>query len=298
MTPANDGATRAERVLPRLRGARESRASPCRSGTGRRRAESGRARRRRGRRQVNSGAVSRMIQAIDRAGGSASPSRPAGRRAGFCCPPGSLPERIEMKMTLSTPRTISRNVNVTRARMPSVVKNASMSDNGSIARYNRSMRLLAMLMGRVSGRPDSPGRKPADRRLPGRPFVSPRSERFHAGAAVRRWRALRRHRVERPLVDPQGQARNGRSAAEARRPGAALRRRHHRLENGSDRAHLAIAGGLCLRQGHLSAPPHVHLRGRRLGPDARRHEPDHERRHRLSAVHGSGDLQRAAPRSE
>ena len=36
------------------------------------------------------------------------------RRAFGCCACGSLPERIEMKMTLSTPRMISRNVSVTR----------------------------------------------------------------------------------------------------------------------------------------------------------------------------------------
>ena len=39
---------------------------------------------------------------------------------------GSLPERIEMKMTLSTPSTISRNVSVTSASRPADVKNASI----------------------------------------------------------------------------------------------------------------------------------------------------------------------------
>ena len=44
----------------------------------------------------------------------------AGRAAPCaCCAAGSLPTRIEMKMTLSTPRTISRNVSVTSARRPS-----------------------------------------------------------------------------------------------------------------------------------------------------------------------------------
>jgi hypothetical protein len=37
------------------------------------------------------------------------------RRAAGCWGGGSLPERIEMKMMLSTPRTISRKVSVARA---------------------------------------------------------------------------------------------------------------------------------------------------------------------------------------
>ena len=36
-------------------------------------------------------------------------------RAFFCWAAGSLPARIEMKITLSTPSTISRNVRVTSA---------------------------------------------------------------------------------------------------------------------------------------------------------------------------------------
>ena len=39
----------------------------------------------------------------------------ASRRADGCCGGGSLPDRIEMKMMLSTPSTISRKVSVARA---------------------------------------------------------------------------------------------------------------------------------------------------------------------------------------
>ena len=48
------------------------------------------------------------------------------RRALACCVAGSLPDRIEMKMTLSTPRMISRKVSVTSASRPSEVRNASI----------------------------------------------------------------------------------------------------------------------------------------------------------------------------
>src|ERR1700740_3747424 len=48
------------------------------------------------------------------------------RRARACCDPGSLLDKIEMKMTLSTPSTISRNVRVNRATRPEDVRNASM----------------------------------------------------------------------------------------------------------------------------------------------------------------------------
>ena len=37
------------------------------------------------------------------------------RRACACCDSGSFPDRMEMKMMLSTPSTISRNVSVARA---------------------------------------------------------------------------------------------------------------------------------------------------------------------------------------
>jgi hypothetical protein len=47
-------------------------------------------------------------------------------RAERCCDPGSLLDRIEMKMMLSTPSTISRNVSVPSAIKPEEVKNASM----------------------------------------------------------------------------------------------------------------------------------------------------------------------------
>src|SRR5882672_6768639 len=64
----------------------------------------------------NSGAVRRMIHAS--AASSAmrvtiAPARPT-RRARPCCCCGSLPARIEMKMMLSMPRTISSTVNVSR----------------------------------------------------------------------------------------------------------------------------------------------------------------------------------------
>ena len=64
---------------------------------------------------VKSGAVSRMIQAIDSSSSDAhhhrgEQARCAARAACWSC--GSLPDRIEMKMTLSTPRITSRNVSV------------------------------------------------------------------------------------------------------------------------------------------------------------------------------------------
>ena len=46
---------------------------------------------------------------------AAEPERPP--RAG-CCSAGSLPTRIEMKMTLSTPSTTSRNVSVSKRDQP------------------------------------------------------------------------------------------------------------------------------------------------------------------------------------
>ena len=77
---------------------------------------------------MKSGAVSRMIQAIDSSSRiriTIAPSSPV-RRALQLLVGGSLPERIEMKMTLSTPRMTSRNVSVTRASRPSEVRNASI----------------------------------------------------------------------------------------------------------------------------------------------------------------------------
>ncbi len=64
---------------------------------------------------MNSGSVSLEIQTIDQSSPmriTIAAMRPT-RRARFCCSFGSLPDRIEMKMTLSTPRTISRKVRVT-----------------------------------------------------------------------------------------------------------------------------------------------------------------------------------------
>ena len=75
-----------------------------------------------------SGAVSRMIHAIDISSAirmNIAASRPVRRARGWLSR-GSLLERIEMKMTLSTPRTISRNVSVTSARRPADVKKASI----------------------------------------------------------------------------------------------------------------------------------------------------------------------------
>ena len=54
--------------------------------------------------------------------GAGEPDRPPAAAVA----PGSLPTRIEIKMTLSTPRTTSRNVRVTSAIRPSAVRNASM----------------------------------------------------------------------------------------------------------------------------------------------------------------------------
>jgi len=67
------------------------------------------------------------------------------RRAFDCCACGSLELRIEMKMTLSTPRTISRKVSVTRASSPSAVRIASMRDIvcGFADRAMASMTVLA-----------------------------------------------------------------------------------------------------------------------------------------------------------
>jgi hypothetical protein len=66
---------------------------------------------------VKSGVVRRAIQAIENSSStrvSIAPSSPI-FRARFCWSGGSFPERIEMKMMLSTPRTISRKVSVARA---------------------------------------------------------------------------------------------------------------------------------------------------------------------------------------
>ncbi len=66
---------------------------------------------------LKSGVVSLTIQASEASSAMrmniASP-RPT-CRAFFCWAAGSLPARIEMKITLSTPSTISRNVRVTSA---------------------------------------------------------------------------------------------------------------------------------------------------------------------------------------
>src|SRR4029077_13637250 len=48
------------------------------------------------------------------------------RRAWLCRDSGSLLDRIEIKMTLSTPSTISRNVSVMSASRPEEVKNISI----------------------------------------------------------------------------------------------------------------------------------------------------------------------------
>src|SRR5512145_504520 len=66
---------------------------------------------------VNHGVVSLLIHASEnssRTRVSIAASSPR-RRARACWFAGSLPDRIEMKMTLSTPRTISRKVSVARA---------------------------------------------------------------------------------------------------------------------------------------------------------------------------------------
>ena len=66
---------------------------------------------------VNHGSVSRMIQDSENSSSTRvimAPSRPM-RRARGCCSGGSFPDRMEMKMMLSTPRTISRKVSVARA---------------------------------------------------------------------------------------------------------------------------------------------------------------------------------------
>ena len=78
---------------------------------------------------LNSGIVSRMIQAIDKRRRIRMPiaaSKPV-RRARSCWARGNLPDRMEMKMTLSTPRMTSRKVSVTRASRPSELNNASMA---------------------------------------------------------------------------------------------------------------------------------------------------------------------------
>ena len=78
--------------------------------------------------RVNSGSVSRMIHVSDKSSRMRMPiaaPRPSVRPR-CCCSFGSFPTRIEMKMTLSTPRTTSRNVSVSSAISPSAVKKASM----------------------------------------------------------------------------------------------------------------------------------------------------------------------------
>ena len=65
----------------------------------------------------NNGAVRRMSHEIEnrRAIRMNIARNSPSLRARGCCARGSLPARIEMKITLSTPRTISSDVSVTRA---------------------------------------------------------------------------------------------------------------------------------------------------------------------------------------
>ena len=74
------------------------------------------------------------------------------------------------------------------------------------------------------------------------------------------------------------------SAPAPRRCRRAFRRRHHDLAIRADRADVAIAGGVRLRQRIVRAAPLVQLRRRRLGLTHDAVEPDHERRHRRSAL--------------
>ncbi len=118
MTLANDAAGLAGPPSWPLRACRESRRSPWRAGTGRRRSGSGRGPRsttvRAPRTAARSAAKSRKSTRAAPMRITIAAMRPT-RRARFCCSFGSLADRIEMKMTLSTPRTISRNVRVTSA---------------------------------------------------------------------------------------------------------------------------------------------------------------------------------------
>ena len=61
-----------------------------------------------------------------------------------------------------------------------------------------------------------------------------------------------------------------------------LWRGHHRLGRHARSADVAVRDRVRLRQDHVQAAEDLHLHRRGLGPDARRHAPDHERRHRAA----------------
>ena len=140
-------------------------------------------------------------------------------------------------------------------------------------------------------------RGPSPVRLLGGERVPPRSRGVHPGPRVPRRGALRGHGPARRVLHSEGQARNRRGPAAARRAAAVLRRGHHDLADQPVSAHLAVGRGLRVPPRHVPAAAYLQIRRRRLGPDARRRRPRDERRHRHPALPRSGDVRRAASRA-
>src|SRR4051812_31839019 len=83
------------------------------------------------------------------------------RRARPCCEDGSLLARIAMKITLSTPSTISKIVSVKSASRPDEVKNASMLFIQSHAEPHFELYLLPADAENPGQAPDTKLTKPA-----------------------------------------------------------------------------------------------------------------------------------------
>ena len=123
------------------------------------------------------------------------------------------------------------------------------------------------------------------RSVPGRPFpdtrlrTSIRTIRRHSRRGSNsRWRALRGHRAERPIGDPQGEARRpARSSSSAALAGL-LRRGHHGLERPIVQLTWQSQIGFVYDRTRSSAP-HLQYTGEGWGLTHDGDQPDHERRH-------------------
>ena len=102
-----------------------------------------------------------------------------------------------------------------------------------------------------------------------RPQLSARSGRLHRGPRVPRRISLRGHGSQRQIVDPEGQARDRRGAAEPRHQPRLLRRGHHDLEGRALPADLASRNRVRVRREDVRVQERS-ITGRGLGADARR----------------------------
>src|SRR5262245_16833483 len=139
-----------------------------------------------------------MIQAIDNSNKMRMPiaaSSPV-RRARSCCDAGNLLDRIEMKMTLSTPSTISRNVRVTSARRPADMKKGEKS---SPIGGSPSLQAMALLeRGPVVLQTEKCREIVATEKRVGVLFESDRGARAHAVIVTRPHRDLVGKIIEEP----------------------------------------------------------------------------------------------------